>query len=176
MSSGALLVNGATNNGNGVLDYDGGFALTGGPLVTVGSVGMAQAPDTTSTQNVIMVTLPTVQQGGTLFSLLNAAGEALVTYAPTRAYQSIVVSTPAIAQGETCTVIAGGSSSGMVVTTIETTGVVTGAGTGEMLGVPGGIRPSGRRPQDRCLLNAAEGPPRSHSGPALCFSLRQFRD
>lgn len=160
MTGGTLLVNGPTNNGNGALDYDGGFALTGGVLVAVGSVGMAQAPDTTSTQNVIMVTLPSAQQGGTLFSLVNAAGEALVTYAPTRAYQSIVISTPDIVQGETYTVIAGGSSSGTavdglyssgsntggsVVATIETTGVVTGAGAGGMFGAAGGMRPGGRR-------------------------------
>ncbi len=160
MSGGTLLVNGPTSNANGALDYDGGFALTGGLLVAAGSVGMAQAPDTTSTQNVIMVTLPAAQQGGTLFSLLNAAGEALVTFAPTRAYQSIVISTPDILVGETYTVIAGGSSTGTavdglytggshtggsVVATVETTSVVTGAGAGGMFGAPGGMRP-GRRP------------------------------
>lgn len=160
MSGGTLLVNGPTSNANGALDYDGGFALTGGLLVAVGSVGMAQAPDTTSTQNVIMVTLPAAQQGGTLFSLLNAAGEALVTFAPTRAYQSIVISTPDILVGETYTLLAGGSSTGTavdglytggshtggsVVATVETTSVVTGAGAGGMFGAPG-ARPGGRRP------------------------------
>ena len=105
-----------------------------------------------------MVTLPSAQQGGTPFSLFNAAGEALVTYAPTRAYQSIVVSSPAIAIGQTYTILAGGSSSGAAVdglysggshtggstvATIETTGVITGAGG--VFGAPGGMRP-GRRP------------------------------
>lgn len=107
-----------------------------------------------------MVTPPSAQQGGTPFSLFNAAGEALVTYAPTRAYQSIVISSPTIAIGETYTVLAGGSSSGTAVdglytggshtggsvgATIQTTGVVTGAGAGGMFGAPGGGRP-GRRP------------------------------
>lgn len=158
MTGGTLLVNGSTNSGNGALDYDGGFALTGGLLVAVGSVGVAQAPDTTSTQNVIMATLPSAALGGTLCSLVNAAGEALVTYAPTRAFQSIVISTPDIAQGQTYTMIAGGSSTGAavdgfytgsshtggsVVATIETTGVVIGVGAGGMFSAPG-ARPGGR--------------------------------
>ncbi len=121
---------------------------------------MVQAPDTTSTQSTIMVTLPSAQPGGTLFSLFNEAAEALVTYALPRAYQSIVVSSPAIAIGQTYTILAGESSSGTpvdgfysngshtggtVVATIETTGVVTGAGAGGMFGGPGGVQP-GRRP------------------------------
>ncbi len=160
MSGGTLLVNGPTNNGNGALDYDGDLQITGGLLLAVGSGGMAQAPDTTSTQSTIMVTLPSAQPGGTLFSLFNEAAEALVTYALPRAYQSIVVSSPAIAIGQTYTILAGESSSGTpvdgfysngshtggtVVATIETTGVVTGAGAGGMFGGPGGVQP-GRRP------------------------------
>ncbi|MEZ4610523.1 MAG: hypothetical protein R2838_09820 [Caldilineaceae bacterium] len=38
-------------------DYDGGFSITGGTLVAAGSAGMAQAPDTTSTQNSLLYTL-----------------------------------------------------------------------------------------------------------------------
>ena len=44
MVGGTVLVNGPTNNGNGSLDYDETFDISGGTLVAAGSAGMAQMP------------------------------------------------------------------------------------------------------------------------------------
>ena len=41
MSGGELYVNGPESGGDGALDYDGSFTLTGGTVVAVGSAGMA---------------------------------------------------------------------------------------------------------------------------------------
>ncbi|MCM3627810.1 carbohydrate-binding domain-containing protein [Paenibacillus glycanilyticus] len=40
MTGGNVMVNGPTMNGNGALDYDGTFNMTGGTLVPAGSSGM----------------------------------------------------------------------------------------------------------------------------------------
>lgn len=56
MSDGEVYVDGPTNNGNGALDYNGVFELTGGTLIAVGSSGMAQSVSK-STVNTIQIYL-----------------------------------------------------------------------------------------------------------------------
>lgn len=112
MTDGVVLVNGPTGSGNGALDYDGGFDISGGTLVTAGSAGMAQAPGTGSTQNSIMVNFSSGQTAGTLVQLLDSAGEPVIGFTPTKPFQSIVFSSPDLATGESYTVSLGGSNSG----------------------------------------------------------------
>ncbi|HML36811.1 MAG TPA: carbohydrate-binding domain-containing protein, partial [Bacillota bacterium] len=57
MTGGTVLVNGPTDNGNGALDYDGVFEISGGTLLTAGSSSMAMAPSTGSTQYTIANTV-----------------------------------------------------------------------------------------------------------------------
>jgi len=64
MTGGVVLVNGPTNDGNGALDYDAGFNLTGGLLGAAGSSGMAQAPGTNSSQNSVAIFFYGAQPGG----------------------------------------------------------------------------------------------------------------
>jgi hypothetical protein len=112
MTGGVVLVNGPTEQMNGSLDYDATFTLTGGTLVAVGSAGMAEAPGQTSSQYSVLVNLNTTEPAGTLVHIQNSAGEDLLTFAPTKAYQSIAFSSPELAQGETYTVYTGGSTNG----------------------------------------------------------------
>lgn len=46
MSGGVVTVFGPTGSGNGALDYDKSFAVSGGTLIALGARGMAQAPST----------------------------------------------------------------------------------------------------------------------------------
>ncbi|MCH5204368.1 MAG: carbohydrate-binding domain-containing protein [Oscillospiraceae bacterium] len=48
MSGGRVVVYGPTNSNNGALDYEKSFTLSGGELIALGSVGMAQAPSALS--------------------------------------------------------------------------------------------------------------------------------
>lgn len=112
MTDGVVLVNGPTNNGNGALDYDGGFDISGGLLVTAGSSGMAQAPSTASTQNSIMVNFSSGQKAGTLVQILDSAGDPVVGFTPTKSFQSVLFSSPELVTGESYTVSLGGSNSG----------------------------------------------------------------
>lgn len=112
MTGGVVLVNGPTQRMNGALDYDGGFIMTGGLLVAAGSAGMAQAPGGYSEQNSLLVLYPTTQAAGTLVHLRNSVGEELLTFAPTKAYQAFVFSSPTLVQGEQYTLYSGGSAAG----------------------------------------------------------------
>lgn len=113
MSDGVLLVNGPTNNGNGALDFNS-FTMTGGFLVAAGSSGMAQAPDSPSTQYSLIANFTSSLQAGTLVNISSSTGEEIATFAPTKTFQSIVVSSTELKQGSSYIVSTGGSSTGTV--------------------------------------------------------------
>ncbi len=156
MTGGSVVVNGPTENMNGALDCMS-FTISGGTIVAVGSAGMAQAAGSeTSTQYAILVNYDSVQAAGTLIHLQNSAGEDLLTFAPTKSYQSVTFSSPELTGGETYAVFAGGSSNGTAVngwyqggtytpgsqyTTLTLAGLVTRSGTTGM--GPGGGGPGG---------------------------------
>lgn len=110
MSGGTMLIDGPVNGGNGALDYGGTFTLTGGTFVAAGSSGMAQTVSDSSTQATVAISYDTVQQADTLMSLQTTAGEAVIAYQPAKNYQTIVVSSPQLAVGETYTIATGGTT------------------------------------------------------------------
>ena len=111
MTGGTVLVHGPTANDNGALDH-ASFKITGGTLIAAGSAGMAQAPGTSSSQRSVMVNYRSTQQAGTLVHVQTSSGVKLFTFAPSKRYQNIVFSSPALAQGTTYEVYSGGSSTG----------------------------------------------------------------
>ncbi|MCM0648035.1 carbohydrate-binding domain-containing protein [Clostridium swellfunianum] len=112
MTKGTVIVSGPTANYNGALDYDGTFEMTGGYLVSAGSSGMAQAPSDTSAQNSIIMTYPKAQAAGTIVNLQDGKGNAIVTFAPGKEYQTVVISSPQLKKGENYTLYSGGKSTG----------------------------------------------------------------
>jgi hypothetical protein len=164
MTGGIVIVNGPTANNNGALDYAGAFQITGGFLVAVGSSGMAQAPSTSSTQYSVAMNFPSPQTAGTMVHFETEEGEEILTFVPTKAYQSVVLCSPELGNGSTYVVYSGGSSTGTVadglysdgtytagteITRFTISSVVTGAGSysGGFPGGPGGNMPppGGRR-------------------------------
>ena len=111
MTGGTAIVNGPTNGGNGALDYDGEFNMSGGTLIAAGSLGMVQTPSSSSKLNTINVSL-TSQEANTLIRIESEDGEDVITFAPTKAYSSVVICTPDIKSNETYKVYVGGSCSG----------------------------------------------------------------
>ncbi len=126
MTGGTVVVNGPVNDGNGAVDYLGEFTVSGGFLVAVGSSGMAQAPSESSTQASIMVNFDQTQQAGTLVHIQGADGRDVLTMAPSKAFQSLVVCSPDLQQGATYTVSLGGNSTGTVTDTLYTGGTYSG--------------------------------------------------
>jgi len=160
ITGGTVIVNGPTSNNNGPLDYLSSFKISGGLLIAVGSSGMAQAPDTSSTQYSVMVNLTSIQPADTIIHIETEGGEETLTFLPNKAYQSIVLSSPELENGLTYTVYAGGNATGTAadglysggtytagtqVATFTISSIVTSAGISES-GFPGGagnMRPGG---------------------------------
>lgn len=120
MTGGTVIVNGPTNNNNASLDYDQSFDISGGLLIASGSSGMAMATSQDSTQNALMMTYPDTQSAGTLLHLEDHEGNSIVTFAPEKDYQSVVISSPQLKKAAAYTLYSGGTS-----TATDTNGLFT---------------------------------------------------
>ncbi|MDO7906286.1 carbohydrate-binding domain-containing protein [Paenibacillus sp. JX-17] len=112
MTGGTAIINGPTDDGNGPLDFDGDFNISGGTLVAAGSAGMAQAPSDTSGQRSIAMTFTAAQKAGTLIHVEDSEGNTIATFAPSKEFRSVVISSPVLKDGGTYTLYTGGSSTG----------------------------------------------------------------
>ena len=65
VTGGTLVVNGPEAGGNGALDVNGSFTVSGGVLLAAGSAGMAVAPDEESGQGWLAATLDSPVAAGT---------------------------------------------------------------------------------------------------------------
>ena len=75
---------------------------------------MVMGVSETSTQNTVMMTFTNVQESGTTVNLTTANGDVLTTVAPEKAFQTIVISTPELAQEQGYTLNFGGNVKGEV--------------------------------------------------------------
>lgn len=162
MTGGIIIAEGPQSYTNGTLDSDGEFLIEGGLLIAVGSSGMAEAPESGSSQNSVLYLYDTVQPAGTMIYIVSEDGEQLLAYKPVKEYQSIAFSSPELKTGTTYTVYSGGSvdssetdgvydngsySSGTVVGefTVSSTLTVVGTQSRQQGGMPvGGRGPGGR--------------------------------
>lgn len=142
ISGGTVEVSGPTNNGNGALDYNGTADVSGGTVVIAGSTGMAQSFSETSTQASLLYNLTSSCAAGTEIKLTDASGKTVVSYTPDKTYQSVVISTPDLAQGSTYTLICGSQT-----VEIPLTGMVTSNGQTGMGGPGQGQPQGGQKPQ-----------------------------
>jgi hypothetical protein len=114
MTDGVVIVNGPTENMNGALDYITSFKITGGFLVAAGSAGMAEAPGESSTQCSVLLNFDSTLRAGTLLHIQTSQGHDILTFSPTKHYQSLALSSPELVTGATYDVYYGGSSTGTV--------------------------------------------------------------
>ena len=94
INGGTVYVEGPTNDGNGIMDYEYSGEIHGGIFVATGSSGMAMNFGTDSTQCSILVNLSNVQEAGTELTLKDAEGNELFTKTIQKQYRSVVISIP----------------------------------------------------------------------------------
>ena len=94
MTGGYVAIDGPTNNGNGALDYDSTFNISGGTLIATGSSGMLQTPSESSSQNIISIVFDSTEPADSTFRLKDSSGNTLVEFIPTKNYASVIISTP----------------------------------------------------------------------------------
>lgn len=133
VSGGEIYVSGPTSDSDSALDYDSTATVTGGTVVAAGYSGMAQNFGANSTQGSILLTCQSASTE--TIRVTDASGNVLAEFTPAKAYTCVVVSTPALTQGSTCTVTMGGPSTNV---TLESLIYGSGGMGGGMGGQPGG--------------------------------------
>lgn len=133
VSGGEIYVSGPTSDGDSAIDYDGSATVTGGTVIAAGYSGMAQNFGTDSTQGSILLTSRSTS--AETIRVTDASGSVLAEFLPAKAYNCVIVSTPALMQGGTYTVTMGGESTDV---TLESLIYGTGGMGGGMGGQPGG--------------------------------------
>ncbi len=133
VSGGMVIVDGPTSSGNGALDGNGGICCTGGTLIAAGSSGMAEYPK--GSQNTAIITLDASQTGGTIIRIIDAEGNEILSHAPEKQFNSFIVSSPDLKDGETYTVTANDTEVGTF--TVES--VLSYIGEAGMSGMMGGF-------------------------------------
>lgn len=132
IAGGNVYVLGPSNNGNGALDYGIYAAITGGELMAVGGSGMAQGFGDESTQCSVLVNFDEWIDAGETITLTDSNGNKLLTYKADKKFNSVLISTSDMKQGETYILTAGDQTS-----TFAMEDVTYSEGSGGMQGTGG---------------------------------------
>ena len=132
IAGGNVYVLGPSNNGNGALDYGIYAAITGGEMVAVGGSGMAQGFGDESTRCSALVNFDEWIDAGETIVLTDSAGNKLLAYKADKKFNSVLISTSDMKQGETYTLTAGDQTS-----TFAMEDVTYSEGSGGMQGTGG---------------------------------------
>lgn len=111
ITGGSVYVLGPSDNGNGAMDYGICAAITGGEIVAVGGSGMAQGFGDESTQCSALVNFDEWVDAGETITLTDSDGKEVLSYKVDKKFNSVVISTSDMKQGETYTLTVGDQSS-----------------------------------------------------------------
>lgn len=137
INGGEIYVDGPTSGGDGALDYADTCEINGGILVAAGSIGMAIAPTSGSTQYSVNAAFSKTYNGETKVTVKDSSGNEVLTYTPAKNFQSFVFSTDKLKSGETYTIYAGDTQEGTFTVSDITTTV------GNVSSGMGGVKPGG---------------------------------
>lgn len=152
MSGGAVYVSGPVNDGNGSIDYQGSFSITGGTIVAAGSSGMAQTP-TAGTQSSILMYYSVAQDAGTVISIKDSDGNVIASYAPEKQYSSAAISCPDLVIGNSYTLFINDTeivtfTPSELVTYLNESGITTNQRMGGGMGGQRNQMPNGQTPPE----------------------------
>lgn len=99
MNGGFVTVDGPSNSGNGALDYDSEFKITGGTLIAVGAGGMSQGISNSSTQYGVLINLASSYPSETVITIIDSNNNELMSYTSSKSFSSIVFSSSKLSKG-----------------------------------------------------------------------------
>lgn len=128
-AGGTVYVCGPTNGGNGALDYNGTATVTGGTLIACGAVGMEEGFGDSSTQYSVLHDLGSTVSANEKLTITDSDGKEILSFTPTKTWQSVVFTSADLKEGETYTITAGSQSE-----TVTIDGIVTSNSKGMSFG------------------------------------------
>jgi hypothetical protein len=113
IKGGTVIVHGPASQPEVGMDYNGVCNVSGGMLVISGiNSNMTQAPSTSSTQYAVLIRFTSTLSANTIVHIEDSIGNEILTFAPVRAFQSIIFSSALLKSGGTYNIYTGGSYSG----------------------------------------------------------------
>lgn len=103
-SGGVLTIYGTTNSGNGAIDYERSYALSGGTLIALGAQGMAQTPSTLSQP---CLSISASAAAGDVIEVRDGGSVVISATTPKNA-QSLIFSSEELKEGEEYEIYVGG--------------------------------------------------------------------
>lgn len=107
VNGGTVYVSGAANNGDGTLDYGISSSITGGTVIAAGFSGMAEGFGSDSTQLSYLYNTSQTMSAGTEIIVKDSSGAVILSWAPDKEFNSVVVSSPEFTSDETYTIVIG---------------------------------------------------------------------
>ena len=133
ISGGTVFISVTAEGGSSAIDYgseNGGVCkISGGTVIAAGSSAMAEGFDSSSEQCFLMYNTSVVSEK-TAISLNNSAGQTLISETIPCSFSSLIVSTPDLKLGETCTLSIGETETEITVDNSSPTGGFGGFGRG----------------------------------------------
>ncbi len=111
ISGGTIIVHGPPSQPEVGVDCNGSFKINGGNLAISGIYSnMTSIPASSSSQFSVFIVFTSSLPAKTIVHIEDASGNNILTFAPSRNYQSIIFSSPNLIKGNTYSVYTGGSS------------------------------------------------------------------
>lgn len=163
VEGGKVFISVADSGGNCALDYGsengGECVVSGGTVIACGGSAMAEGFDAGSAQGFLMYN--TAAEAGTAVCLTDAGGEKLLSETIPCSFSSVVLSTPELQVGDTCTIMVGDAQEQITIDNTSSEGF----GPPEMFrggGMHGGgnrpMRPAGRGLDEQRNMEMPESP------------------
>lgn len=113
MTAGTVIIHGPSSQPEVMIDYNGTFIISGGFLTSSGSnSNMTQAPSSSSTQYCVKIMFNSSISASTIIHVQDSDGNNVLTFQPTKKFQSVVFSSSDLQKGKTYSIYKGGSSTG----------------------------------------------------------------
>ncbi len=109
LNGGVVYVSGPTNSGNGAIDYELNATSNGGTIIAAGPAGMAAGFTGGSTPSAMV---NASGNGGQTIAVVGANGQVLASMEAQNPFQNVVIASPDFTEGETVSIVVGGSVSG----------------------------------------------------------------
>ena len=162
INGGTVYVDGPSEDMNAAIDIgtenQGIFVINGGTVTAVGSSGMLENADSSSTQQTITYVFSEKLEEGTVITVSDSSGNEVASFTLIKSASAVTYSSADLVSGETYTFTAGDQSGEITADSINTTNSTGGMGMGGHGGMGGRGMMQGQMPTDGQMPAGGQAP------------------
>ena len=162
INGGTVYVDGPSEDMNAAIDIgtenQGIFVINGGTVTAVGSSGMLENADSSSTQQTITYVFSEKLEEGTVITVSDSSGNEVASFTLIKSASVVTYSSADLVSGETYTFTAGDQSGEITTDSINTTNSTGGMGMGGHGGMGGRGMMQGQAPTDGQMPTGGQAP------------------